>query len=328
MKLRRQGIAVTPGQAARSQRQVRGLTFRAVVLPAALIFLGELVIMLALTGTPAGADLLVEALLDSLLLTTLVVPLFFLLVFLPMRRLHQEKVVAEELLRGSVDELSRFASAVAHDLKGPLQGIQHLTTWLAEDSGKEGDGQSERLVELVQTRVARMRGMIDGLLEYARLGADAPVENVELDGLLREVAEVIDRPTDYLFEFRQGAPAIVTNRARLRQVFFNLLANAVRFHHGPDGRAEVTCEDLGEWLRFTVRDNGPGLDSAHHEKIFELFTTLHRRDELDTTGMGLALVKRSVELQGGRIEVDSEPGEGAAFAFTWPKRPIGCPSPA
>jgi signal transduction histidine kinase len=105
----------------------------------------------------------------------------------------------------------------------------------------------------------------------------------------------------------------------LEMVLRNLIGNAVKHHHREDGRIVIRTRDLGDWLEFLVEDDGPGIHPMYHKRIFELFQTLHPRDQVEGSGMGLAIVKKLVESQGGIIELDSAEGKGARFRFTWPK---------
>jgi len=109
---------------------------------------------------------------------------------------------------------------------------------------------------------------------------------------------------------------------QLQQVFTNLISNALKYHHHPaTGTVHIGCDDAGEFYQFSVADDGPGIDPEYHDRIFIIFQTLTERDTLESTGVGLAIVKKIVERQGGRIWVKSAEGQGAKFIFTWPKQP-------
>ena len=110
-----------------------------------------------------------------------------------------------------------------------------------------------------------------------------------------------------------------TDRLSLQQVFTNLMGNAAKYHHRPDGRIRVTAQDIGDCYEFRVQDDGPGIAPQFHQKIFLMFQTLRDRHTAESTGIGLSIVKRIVEEQKGTVRVKSEAGNGSAFIFTWPK---------
>jgi signal transduction histidine kinase len=115
-------------------------------------------------------------------------------------------------------------------------------------------------------------------------------------------------------------PKLYTERVPLETVLRNLVANAIKHHDRPqEGVVHISIEDLEDWVAFSVADNGPGIPPQHHERIFQVFQSLKPRDQVEGSGMGLAIVKKTVESQGGQIEVESDVGQGATFRFTWPK---------
>jgi len=170
-----------------------------------------------------------------------------------------------------------------------------------------------------------MEAMIDGILEYSRVGrVKQKVESVDVAALLAEVIELLDVPPAFTVDVRAGMPVVLGERLRLQQVFMNLIGNAIKHHDRPaEARVEVLWRDGGDLFEFAVADNGPGIDPKYHEKIFVIFQTLAARDKVEGTGVGLSLVKKIVQSQGGTVTVESAPGRGATFRFTWPKAPKG-----
>jgi signal transduction histidine kinase len=149
-------------------------------------------------------------------------------------------------------------------------------------------------------------------------------EAVDTGALVQEAVELLDLPPAFAVEVEEPLPVLATYRAPLELVFRNLLSNAVK-HGRPDGRARVSARDAegpgGEPLvEFAVADDGPGIPAQYHERIFGLFQTLRPRDEVEGSGMGLAVVKKTVESLGGSVRVESIPGAGTTFYFTWPRR--------
>ncbi len=233
------------------------------------------------------------------------------------RALQQQSA---ELQRSNAD-LESFAYAVSHDLKAPLRAIQNAASWVIEDLPREHltADVSENLDMLI-ARAKRMEALLNALLQYSRAGRDLdPPGRIEVHQVVQEVVELLGLPLSVEVDSSTGTTAVFGSRAPLEQVFVNLISNAVKHRDREDLKIEVGCQIKGNYFEFFVRDNGPGIDPAHHKKVFEVFQTLKPRDEFESTGVGLALVKKVVETQGGQVRVESSLGNGATFYFTWPK---------
>ncbi len=219
------------------------------------------------------------------------------------------------------EELTHFAYVVSHDLKAPLRGIKLITEWLCADYGdKLGDDAKEQL-DLLQNRVARMYNLIDGVLQYSRVGRiKEEAQEVDLNKLIPSIIDGIAPPEHIHIMVEPNLPAVECERTRISQVFQNLLTNAVKFMDKPVGEVRVGCIEDGDFWRFSVADNGPGIEEKYFDRIFRLFQTLAPRDEFESTGVGLALVKKIVEMYGGRIWVESQSGRGSTFLFTFPQK--------
>ena len=223
-------------------------------------------------------------------------------------------------LQRSNEALDEFAHVVSHDLKAPLRSIANHAAWLAEDVGPELSEESRRHLDRVIDRVERMRAMIQGLLEYARAGRErAQPEEVDVRELLGSVVELLDPPGQVRIEVEPGMPTLRTERAPLQQVFLNLIGNAVAHSGGRPALVRVSGRDAGEFHGFAVADDGPGIPLHLQPRIWTLFQSLPRDGGAGGTGIGLAVVRKLVELRGGSIDVTSREGEGATFHFTWPK---------
>jgi len=235
---------------------------------------------------------------------------------------EQLKQYAKELERSN-QELDQFAYVTSHDLKAPLQAIANLSEWIEEDAGQLLTGETKRHLELLRGRVNRMAALIQGILEYSRVRrVHEKVETVDVGKMLNEVVDLLDVPRGFTIDVQQAMPVISTAKIRLEQVFSNLIGNAIKHHNNREGRISIQARDEGTFYEFQVSDDGPGIAPEYHEKIFVIFQTLKARDHFESTGVGLALVKKIVEDNGGKITVDSSEGRGATFRFTWPKHPL------
>ena len=223
-------------------------------------------------------------------------------------------------LTAANQDLKEFAYVVSHDLKAPRRGIGQLAQWLTEDHKEALDEQGQEFLTLMMSRVRRMDQLIDGVLSYSRVGrVSESRQEIDLSAVVDQVIDLLSPPAEIQVAVEGALPTIYGDRTQVQQVFQNLLGNAIKFMDKPEGLVSVGCRDLGPHWRFTVRDNGPGIDPKYHEKVFGVFQTLRPRDEQEGTGIGLALVKKIVESYGGSVELESQPGEGACFSFTWPK---------
>jgi signal transduction histidine kinase len=216
-------------------------------------------------------------------------------------------------------ELDQFAYVASHDLKAPLRGVTTIVKWIEEELDAELSPQLRTYMGQMKGRLARLEDLINGLLAYARVGRTAQTNTtVDVGQLLNEVAELVV-PPDFTLTVGPDMPVLITNRLGLQQVFTNLLSNAVKYHHRGAGHLEVTCQDAGRFYEFRVQDDGPGIAPEYHQKVFLLFQTLRDRHTAESTGIGLSIVQKLVNENQGRIRIESAPGQGAGFIFTWPK---------
>lgn len=227
-------------------------------------------------------------------------------------------------LERSNRELDQFAYVASHDLKTPLRGIHNLATWITEDAGAVlPEPSTEHLVKL-RGRVQRMERLLDDLLAYSRVGRrEGKAETVQVKALLEEVIYLLTPPDGFTIHLQSDLPTLVTPHTPLELVFRNLIGNAIKHHHQPaQGRIDIGAQDVGNYIEFCVRDNGPGIDPQHHERIFGLFQVLRPRDEIEGSGMGLAIVKKAIEHRKGTIRLQSALGQGTTVYFTWPKTSV------
>jgi PAS domain S-box-containing protein len=226
-------------------------------------------------------------------------------------------------LERSNRELDAFAYAASHDLRAPLRGIANLAQWIEEDLSAQSRLKEEtaEMLQLMRSRMHRMEALIEGLLQYSRAGrAHRAPETVDIGRLVKEVVDLLGPPESATIEIDPGLPTIAAERLPLQQVLLNLVGNALKHARRDDVRIAVRAREQDEAWEFSVQDNGPGVAPEFHERIWGIFQTLESRDRVEATGIGLALVKKLVESQGGRAWVESSRGEGATFKFLWPKQ--------
>jgi len=221
-------------------------------------------------------------------------------------------------------ELDQFAYIVSHDLKAPLRAIANLSVWLEEDLAPYLTEDTRHQMDLMQGRVHRMEALINGLLQYSRIGRISTAsEVVDVEALLAEVIDSLAPPPEFTVTVMPGMPMLMTERLPLEQVFANLISNGIKHNHRPDGQIVISVEEQTDFYEFAVADNGPGIAPEFHDKVFVIFQTLQPRDTVENTGVGLAIVKKIIEDKGGTIALESQPNQGATFRFTWPKQSMG-----
>jgi signal transduction histidine kinase len=217
--------------------------------------------------------------------------------------------------------LEQFAYVTSHDLKAPLRAVSNLAQWIEEDLADKLDDASREQLALLRDRVRRMHDLIEGLLEYSRVGGTTDSEiHVDTRELINEIIDSLSPPKGFKIKIQGEMPTLYVDRLQLGQVFSNLISNSLKHHGGDKGKIRIKGESYGEVYQFSVCDDGQGIAPEYHDKVFMMFQSLESSDFESSTGIGLALVKKIVEEHGGTIRLDSAVGEGACFYFTWPKK--------
>ena len=236
------------------------------------------------------------------------------------KRAEEKQAQLLKQVESANQELADFAYVVSHDLKAPLRAIDSLAKWLAADYKDKFDDEGREQLNLLTGRVKRMHDLIDGILQYSRAGRiREEVVEVDLAELVPALIDLLSPPPHIRVTVETPLPAVVIEPTRIAQVFQNLLSNAIKCMDKPEGLVRVGCTEDGGFWKFYVSDNGPGIEEKDRQRVFQLFQTLKPRDQADSTGVGLAVVKKAVEMYGGRVWIESEGGKGSTFYFTLPK---------
>ena len=238
------------------------------------------------------------------------------------KRAEQKQAELFEQIKNVNQELKDFAYVASHDLKAPLRGIKTLAEWIAADYADKFDEAGKEQFKLLTNRVDRMHNLIDGILQYSRVGRihETPV-TINLNTLIPDIIDMIAPPENIKITIEDNLPNIAFEETRIRQVFQNLISNAVKYMDKPEGKIHIGCTDEDGFCKFNVTDNGPGIEEKYYDKIFRIFQTLPTNNNQESTGVGLALVKKIVELYSGKVWVESKPGQGSSFFFTVLKEP-------
>jgi PAS domain S-box-containing protein len=231
-----------------------------------------------------------------------------------LKNLESQKEVLLKKLETSNEELQEYAQVVSHDLKSPLRSIYALADWIKEDNEGKFSEETEHNFSLIHLTLEKMEQLISDVLDYSSVNADNKYKvEVDLNEVIEDIFQIVYVPDHIKIELKTSFPFIMGNRSRLQQLFQNLISNALRYTDKEEGKIEISCKDLGNRYKFSVRDNGIGIAPEHHEKIFKMFQSLHQNKE--STGVGLSIVKKIVESYHGEIWLDSSPGVGTTFYF-------------
>ncbi len=232
-----------------------------------------------------------------------------------------ERKVVEDALQKRNQELDQFTYIVSHDLKAPLRGISNLSGMILEDIEAQIPAENRHQLHLLQQRVLRMNALVDGLLKYSRIGKqEIPVESFDLEELLKEVIDSLNPPPGFKINYPRPLPTLSAKKLLLNQILANLMSNAIKHHHCDRGQIDLSVKDCGQHYEFAIADDGPGIPEEHRDRIFEIFQTLENKSSTTNTGIGLALVKKIVQGEGGEFWLDRQTKKGAKFCFTWKKK--------
>ena len=220
-----------------------------------------------------------------------------------------------ENLKRSNKELRDFAHIVSHDLKSPLRSINALISWFQEDYEHVLDEEANDTFDKLNNKLEQMDALIDGILRYSSVNDKnvLTTQEVNIKEVLEEIKTILYIPEHIKFTFPEELPIINADKTRIKQLFQNLISNAIVHIDKEEGIVEVQYTELKNYWKFSVSDNGVGIAKAYHDKIFKIFQTLDRKGK--STGIGLSIVKKIIELYKGTISLESEEGKGTTFFF-------------
>lgn len=225
-------------------------------------------------------------------------------------------------LQAANNELEQFAFVASHDLKAPLRVIDNTSKWIEEDLEEHLDGETRENMNLLRGRVHRMEKLLDDLLEYSRVGRKRDSsynETVRGDLLMENILALLCPPLEFQVEVDSSFSSIHIPRMPAQQILYNLINNAIKHHDKPLGRISVKVLDRDADFLFMVQDDGPGIAPRYHAEVFKMFQTLKPRDQVEGSGMGLAVARKHVEVMGGSLTLESEEGRGCIFRFNLPR---------
>ena len=231
---------------------------------------------------------------------------------------NKQLIEKEELERAN-KELMQFAYVASHDLKAPLRAISNLTKWLELDYRDKFDEEGLRNLQLLVDRVKWMERLINDILEYSKVGGkEEHTEKIDLNEVVWQCVKLLAPADNVDVVIESKLPVITDIKSNWHQLFQNLISNAINYNDKDRVEIKVGVSLNDDHYKFWVSDNGPGIDKKHKDRIFKLFQTLENKYVSNRTGIGLSIVKKVVEINKGRIWVDTRVGEGATFYFTLP----------
>lgn len=223
-------------------------------------------------------------------------------------------------LERSNEDLESFAYTASHDLRAPLRGIGNLIGWVREDLGGKVDQEAEAKFKLMTDRVQRMERMLEDLLQYSRIGrTDLQEADFQSDEKIREAFDLLNAEQRFELEISEPLPVLRGTPIAFQQVVANVIGNAIKHHDAETGKIRVSSSRQQGFERITISDDGPGIPEQYRERVFALFQTLKSRDSVEGSGMGLAIVRRVMDVAGGKVSVTgNDQGRGASIHIDWP----------
>ena len=221
-------------------------------------------------------------------------------------------------LEKSNEALQEYAHVVSHDLKSPLRSINALISWIQEDNKNAFDASSLENFSLIEMTLERMEQLISDILSYSSIGSDGlEKQEIDVNQVVLDLKKILFIPSHIKVKIQNKLPVVIGERAKIQQLFQNLISNAIKFNDKKRGLVEVDVSEKKSFYQFSIKDNGPGIEKKYHDKIFKIFHSLNKNNS--SSGIGLAVVKKIVDLFNGEIWLESKLNEGATFYFTLKK---------
>lgn len=231
------------------------------------------------------------------------------------KALQAQKEKIHKELEKSNNQLHEYAHIVSHDLKSPLRSIEALTSWIKSDNHDKFDEVTLQNFSLLDTTIETMEKLISGVLKYSSAGSSVQLDgDVDLNEILTNLQKTLLIPNNIKLSILSKLPIVKGDKTKFKQLFQNFISNAIKFSDKEQGLIEIEYKDNNTFHQFSIRDNGIGIEKKYHDKIFKIFTLLNKRE--DSTGIGLSIVKKIIDLYEGDIWLESEPGVGTVFYFT------------
>lgn len=234
------------------------------------------------------------------------------------KKVEKNNIELLQKLAKSNQELKEYAHIVSHDLKSPLRSVYALTSWIKKDNLKHFDKDSLQNFEDIEITLQKMEALISGVLKFSSFNANRDEDElIDLDNLVREIIKILYNPNQIEISIKDKLPVIKGDKIKFQQLFQNLIANAVKFNNKENGFVSIHVEDLKSFYKFSIKDNGIGIEQRNYEKIFKIFQSLKKSD--NSSGIGLSIVKKIVDIYKGEIWLESELDKGTTFYFTLKK---------
>jgi PAS domain S-box-containing protein len=232
-----------------------------------------------------------------------------------LKSLELQKENLLDKLEKSNEELQEYAHVVSHDLKSPLLSISALMSWIKDDNQGKLSHDTLDNFKMIDATLEKMELLISDILEYSSIinNNDSPTE-VDLNNVMEDIVTLLHFPDHIVFNVKKPLPKLIVDRVKIQQLFQNLISNAINYCEKERGFIEVDYQEGIDEYTFSLKDNGIGIDKEYHQKIFQIFQSLNEKEE--STGIGLSIVKKIVDLYNGRIWLESSLGEGTTFFFT------------
>ena len=235
---------------------------------------------------------------------------------LELRKNEQLLENALKNLQEQNNELNDYAHIISHDLKSPIRNIEALIAWLREDYHEILESKGRETIDLIRTNLEKMDDLIEGVLKYSTIDKKSQAhQKVDLSLLIPEIIQMMNVPENCTINVQKDMPEVVGDRFQLHQIFQNLIENSIKYNDKPECSITIGWIPQKDGHELYVKDNGPGIEPQFHDKIFQMFQRLDH--QIDSTGIGLSLVKKIITRYGGKIWVESSPGDGTTFHFTF-----------